>query len=430
MQLTDRGVKAFVSLQQKRLEASERPQKLADGGGLYLTVTRAGTGVWRYKYRTGTKAQGNVREAVYAIGTYPKVGLAEARAERDRAKALVKAGRNPTQERRVARASAVVAASDTFAVVAAEWLDMRRPEWSRGYAEDVTELIERDALPDIGTLPVSGVTPPMVAKLIRRVVKRGAPSQAPKLRNPLERIFDYAISRGMLQAGANPVASMDAVMPRRKASKPRAALRTFDALGDLLRRSEAANVSASVRVALRLLAFTGGGSRPANVARAEWSEFNLDSDSPTWTIPRAKMKAQAYRSDHVLPLGLTIAAEMRRWRLASGGRGSCFPPPFGKAKTISLEGLEKVYRTTLGMRDIHSPHSWRAAFSTLAHEAGYDHRVIELALDHLDANKVARAYNHAELLDKRRALAEWWDAALAASQNGAKPGKSRLRKVG
>jgi integrase len=142
------------------------------------------------------------------------------------------------------------------------------------------------------------------------------------------------------------------------------------------------------------------------------------------------MKAQAYRSDHVLPLGLTIAAEMRRWRLASGGRGSCFPPPFGKAKTISLEGLEKVYRTTLGMRDIHSPHSWRAAFSTLAHEAGYDHRVIELALDHLDANKVARAYNHAELLDKRRALAEWWDAALAASQNGAKPGKSRLRKVG
>jgi integrase len=430
VKLTDKTVKAFISAQRKRLEASEKPQKLADGGGLYITVTRAGTGVWRYKYRIRTKEQDNPREKVYAIGTYPEVGLAEARAERDRAKALVRAGENPVQARRVARAAAVVASSDTFAAVAAEWLDMRKSEWSPGYAADVTELLERDALPSIGTLPVSQVAPPMVAKLIQRVVKRGAPSQAPKLRNPLERIFDFAISRGMLKAGANPVASMDAVMPRKKASKSFAALRTFEELGNLLRRSEAANVSASVRVALRLLAFTGGGSRPNNVVRAEWSEFMLDGDAPNWTVPRAKMKAHGYRNDHVIALGPTIASEMRRWRLASGGSGVCFPPPFGTAATISLEGLEKVYRTTLGMRDRHSPHSWRSSFSTLANEAGFDSRVIELALDHLDANKVARAYNHARLLDDRRALAQWWDSALVAAQNGETPSKSRLRKVG
>ena len=60
--------------------------KLGDGGGLFLLVNKSGSKLWRLKFRLGGK------EGLFAIGTYPAVGLAEARAARDTAKELIKPG--------------------------------------------------------------------------------------------------------------------------------------------------------------------------------------------------------------------------------------------------------------------------------------------------------------------------------------------------
>ena len=48
---------------------------------------------------------------------------------------------------------------------------------------------------------------------------------------------------------------------------------------------------------------------------------------------------------------------------------------------MKREAVEKFYRVTLDYRDKHSPHSWRSAFSTLAHDSEFDHAVIEAHLD-------------------------------------------------
>ncbi len=64
----------------------EKPYKMADGGGLYLLVKTNGSRYWRLKYRIDGK------EKLLALGVYPDVSLADARAKRDDARKGIAGG--------------------------------------------------------------------------------------------------------------------------------------------------------------------------------------------------------------------------------------------------------------------------------------------------------------------------------------------------
>jgi transposase InsO family protein len=64
----------------RKAKASPKPMKFSDGGGLYLLVTPTGGKLWRLKYRHGGK------ERLLALGSYPDISLAKARALRDEAR--------------------------------------------------------------------------------------------------------------------------------------------------------------------------------------------------------------------------------------------------------------------------------------------------------------------------------------------------------
>jgi integrase len=91
-----------------------------------------------------------------------------------------------------------------------------------------------------------------------------------------------------------------------------------------------------------------------------------------------------------------------------------------KGGHVTREAVEKCYRDTLGLRDRHSPHGWRSALSSVAHEAGHPHDAIEAQLDHANPHgKVAGAYDRGNRLAARRALVEWWAACLWGAAPGA-----------
>lgn len=69
----------------KSVKPTDRDWKLSDGG-LFLLVKPTGGKLWRWKYRLQGK------ENLFAIGSFPQVSLAEARATREKARALVKQG--------------------------------------------------------------------------------------------------------------------------------------------------------------------------------------------------------------------------------------------------------------------------------------------------------------------------------------------------
>ncbi len=386
--------------------------KLSDGDGMYLTVTKAGTPVWRVKFRhAGT-------ESTYSIGPYPAVSLADARIERDAARTHLRDGRNPIQARELERAVTVAASGNTFETIAREWLRHRKKQWSGIHYEKSERAIERDVLPELGHLPVSEIRPAMVTRVVESIASRGAVDTARKVRQHVGGIFRLAQAKGLCDYKENPADPAREVLPRKSQKKHRPALLKWNELGDVLRGAERARLTPAVRIAHRLCAFTA--ARISNAVQAEWREFDLGATPAQWIIPRAKMKAQDRTHDHRVILGPTIAAELREWKALSGARGYAFPSPIDPKKHITRESLEKVYRVTLGLEGKHTPHGWRSALATLAREeGGFDRDVVELALDHIHDNDVVRAYDRGERLEQRIRLMAWWDAGLARAERGA-----------
>ena len=225
--LTARRVETW--LQRHRAGKVSTFAKLSDGDGMFLTVTKAGTPVWRVKYRhSGT-------ESSYSIGPYgqrePGITLAAARIERDRMRAVLRDGRDPIQAREVDRASAIKASGDTFKAMSEEWLRQRKKQWSGIHHEKSERAIERDVLPELGRLPMREITPAMVTRVIEGIASRGAVDTAGKVRHHVGGIFRLAQARGLCDYRENPAEPAREVLPRKSQTKRRPAFLKWPELG-------------------------------------------------------------------------------------------------------------------------------------------------------------------------------------------------------
>lgn len=78
----------------RAMKAAPRPYKRTDERGLYIEVRPSGAKLWRFKYNHLGK------DNRIARGSYPEVGLAEARRKRDEARAKVREGVDPLADRK------------------------------------------------------------------------------------------------------------------------------------------------------------------------------------------------------------------------------------------------------------------------------------------------------------------------------------------
>ena len=88
--LTDSAIRAAKS-------KTGQTVKLSDGGGLQLWVQPSGSKLWNLAYRFAG------RQRKLAIGSYPGIGLKEARAKREEAKKLLTSGFDPSQQKRLGK---------------------------------------------------------------------------------------------------------------------------------------------------------------------------------------------------------------------------------------------------------------------------------------------------------------------------------------
>src|SRR6185437_60134 len=94
MSLTDVAIRKAKPGINPKGEATPKPYKLGDAGGLYLEVSPKGGKWWRLKYRYEGK------EKRISLGTYPDTSLALAREKRDAARKLLAAGVDPGEHRK------------------------------------------------------------------------------------------------------------------------------------------------------------------------------------------------------------------------------------------------------------------------------------------------------------------------------------------
>lgn len=159
------GVSMLTDVQLRRLAPKDKAYKLADAGGLFILVQPNGSRLWRMKYRFGGK------EKLLAFGSYPEVTLAKARDARDQARGELRAGRDPSLTRKQRQAEARQT-DRRLRNVGEIWIASQASRWTPRHRKDVETSLERFVWPDLGSLNLDDITPPMV--WARRILQRSS----------------------------------------------------------------------------------------------------------------------------------------------------------------------------------------------------------------------------------------------------------------
>lgn len=377
--------------------------RLADGLGMYLEVTAAGGKYWRLKYRHASK------EKRLALGVFPDVSLAEARKRRDQARDALAAGDDPSQLRRDAKLAKAIGEATTFEAVARQWWAHWKGPRNQRHVDYVIHRLEVDAFPMLGPKPVASVTAPQLLAMAKAIEARGALDMAKRVLQTCGQIMRYAVAHGLIER--NPAADVrpsDALKSRRKENYAR-----LDAkeIPELLRKIEAYPGSPYTRLAMKLMACTF--VRTGELIGARWEEFDLAAAE--WRIPAERMKM---RTPHIVPLAPQAVEVLQALHTISGDRPLLFPGERDHAKAMSNNTILAAL-ARMGYKGRMTGHGFRGVASTILHEQGYPHHLIELQLAHSERDQVAAAYNHATYLAERRAMMNAWADHLDKLRKGA-----------
>jgi len=374
-----------------------KPQKLFDGGGLFLLVHPNGSKYWRWKYRFLGK------EKLLAAGVYPDVPLRQARARRDEWRTLLASGVDPGETRRAQRTAADERAANSFEVVAREWLAKR--DWVPNYRIKVEAWFENDVFPWIGARPVDELGAPDFLSMLRRVEKRGALESAHRIMQNCAQVMRYAIAIG--RASRNPVADLKGALTSAP-ERHHAAITDVKEIGGLLRAIDDYKGGHVTRCALKLapLVFV----RPGELRHAEWREIDLEDAE--WSIPAEKMKMGAA---HVVPLSQQALAVLRELQPATGRGRYVFPGGRSIQRPMSDNALNAALRRMGFDKETMTAHGFRAMARTVLDEIlQFRPDIIEHQLAHTVKDPNGRAYNRTAHLEERRKMMQAWADYLDA----------------
>ncbi|QCI93387.1 integrase arm-type DNA-binding domain-containing protein [Novosphingobium sp. EMRT-2] len=406
MPLTDTAV--------RNAKPREKAFKLGDSGGLYLQVTPTGAKLWRLKYRVHGK------EKKLAIGVYPEISLADARAKRDAAKAELASGKDPSREKQRRAIIAKADAGNTFALIASEFIAHKRRDGNRAWAPktaDKNEWLIGLLTPSLGSIPIADIEPAEVLHAVRKIEARGAIESARRALQLAGGVFRYAVATTRLRS--DPTRDLKGALLSPDV-KHRAAILDPKKLGELLRAIDGYNGHYTTKFALELAPHVF--VRPGELRHAEWPE--IDFDKSVWAIPAARMKM---RKPHHVPLSRQALEIFRRLYAVRVSEGYIFPSIRTHKRPMSENTLNAALRRLGFGSDEVSAHGFRATASTLLNEAQdaktgqplWSANAIERALAHGDEDKVRAAYHRGQHWPERVKMAQWWSDYLDTLRTGA-----------
>jgi integrase len=381
----------------RNAKASGKAVMLADGGGLLLAVSPAGSRVWRYRFRLGG-------QQTLTIGSYPEISLEQARTAHRAARWLVERGDAPLDyiEREQARleAARLAAENNTVRKVLADWLTSTGSGLRQSTRKHRKAMVEQNLLPSLGDKKISAVTRKDLVVLLT-TLDTEKPVTAKHLRGYIKQVFEYAINHELIQGSPLPPAN---ILTKRKAL-PRKAM-PLNKVGEFLKVLDSATESDPLtKLAMKLLVLTW--SRTSEVVAARWAEVDLVAG--TWTIPASRMKADEVHTIYLSNQAREVLVELKRH---SWGREFLFPNRRRPDSHMSRMTLTS-WRKRWGFSDAMDIHGFRSVGSTWANESGkYRPDVIEVALAHKESDRIRAAYNRAQFIGALRGLWQDWADTL------------------
>lgn len=400
----------LTETQCRSAKPKDKPYRLADGKGLYLEVKPSGIKAWRYRFELFH--EGKRKESMFAIGDYTYVpgketedeaqirrnGLrftsAEARKERDKARALVKQGINPAHSRQLDRIKRENEFANTFQAVARKWIALR--DWEEITKKRRLDMLERVVFPHVGKLPVRQIKPAHILDVLKKADDKNGPSVKDEAKRTMSAIFEFAI--------ANLMAEVDPVYPVRKALPPNKTQHkrplVTEEIGELLRDLAGYERNFQVVSAFKLMWLTL--CRPNEIVGARWDE--IDFEKKLWRIPAGRMKK---RKEHIVPLPRQAIEVLEGMKKFTGHRQHVFPHRDKRDEAMTDNAFRQALKN-IGWSGRYSPHATRTTGSTHLNEMGFHPDWIERQLAHVEQNAVRGTYNHATHLEDRKKMMQRW----------------------
>ena len=379
------------------VETIQQPGRYGDGrgsGGLSLRVKRTARGHLSKSWGQRITLDGRPRNL--GLGTWPHVSLAEARQKcvlnlvaRQRGELVTGRRRTvPTFEEAVEK---------VIAVHAAGWKDGGRSE------KDWRASLRDYAMPTFGGRPVNRIHTADVMGVLSPIWNEKRET-AKRVRRRISAVMRWAVAQGYRED--NPAGdAIGAALPKNEVRPRHHRALPYPEVAGAIATVRGSGAYPATVLAFEFLVLTA--CRSGEVRGARWEEVDLEARE--WRIPAERMKTNR---EHRVPLSSEALAVLREARTLADGSRLVFPSARGRP--LSEVAIAKMVRD---LRIGAVPHGFRSSFRDWAAERSEVPReVCELALAHVNRDRVEAAYRRTDLFERRRALMEQWAAFLGATE--------------
>jgi len=380
----------------KTLKPKDKRYRIADANGLVLEIKPNGAKYWRYRYRFEGKAN------MIGMGEYPIVSLAQARQNRDKYKALLYQGINPSaykKEIKVEKSLQKKAEQSTFNKMFFDWYEHNQENWKPNYRRDILKRTTKHLLTHIGDKPIESITSREMLRIFKIIESAGTIDTLYKVKGVASRVFRFCVGLGIIEH--DPTRDLPSDIFKKRKVKNYAHISDPKEIGGLLRMIDHYKGTYQVGTALKIAPYVF--LRPLELAGLKWSEVDFTDKLIRIDSERMKMG-----EPHIVPMSSQVIKLLESIKDIETGSIFVFPSPATTKRHISPESLRAGLRRMGLSNDEMTTHGFRHMASTRLYELGFNGDVIERQLAHGERNKIKATYNHAQHLKGRKIMMDEW----------------------
>jgi integrase len=390
------GVK-LTELKIKNAKPKDKKYKLYDGDYLYLEVYPSGNKQWVYEYK---------KKKVFKLGNYPTLKLKDARLKKEEIKKeIILYGLDYYVNKRLEEKQK---AKRAFLSVVNEWVEVYKVGKAKRSVTTTLQRLNKHILPVFEKRDISEIK----LKDIFDFLKSKERPTAEKLKSILNGIFNYAVSKEYIKHNIVKDINMSQIFGDTSKKNHYDFITDLDEVKIYYNEVNDLTTQPIVKGAIKIIWLTA--LRQGSVRQIKWK--HIDFKNRVLIVPRDNLKIKTidfkiYITDEMLKIFEKLkeikASEYVFYGLKNND------------EFVSETSLRKFMKSVSKKYNINyqTLHGIRHTFATLTRQylqKKYDIKdeVIEIALQHLDKNKIREVYNHYDYFEERKELLILWEKFL------------------
>jgi integrase len=352
--------------------------------GLFVRITKTGNITFGLAY--GSKGKR------YTIGSFPTIGLAEARDVAKKLKIKVALGEDP-QANKIAKRDAqkpmsVLELSESFK-------ERYLPKLKDSTSADYKRRIDNYIIPALGSIPANELSRRDIIKLLESIAEdKGRPVQSNRVKSILSSMYSYAVNRALVEQ--NPVKGIKPLGKEKRRKR-------YYSESEIISIWEAFNQEPEPYCSLfKMLLICG--QRSGETRKMKWDDI---SDG-IWTIPEEDTKAGRR---HRIPIPYLAMDILKSMKSISGASDFVFSSPVLNNEPIAwLQKASGRVKKNSGVEDFRL-HDLRRTTATYLASLKTERTVLGKILNHKGLagdNQVTAVYDAFDYMkEKKEALNKW-----------------------